>query len=441
MMKKFFRFLYLFTSIAILSNVHAQGKFPDGTAISKWFETVKSTEIGTLGKKFLITDFGVTTDSTIVQTAKIQQAIDKAYESGGGVVVVPKGIYLSGSLFFKPKTHLYLEEGAVLKGSDDIANFALAETRMEGQTVKYFLALVNADRVDGFTISGKGTLDGNGLRYWRSFWLRRQFNPQCTNMDEMRPRLLYVSNSKDVQISGIRLINSPFWTSHYYKCENLKLIGLHISAPKEPVKAPSSDAIDLDVCRNVLIKDCYLSVNDDAIALKGGKGPKSDKDPNNGANSNIIIENCFFGFCHSALTCGSESIHSYNVIFRNNTLDKARKLLQLKMRPDTPQEYENILIENVKGNVNSMLFIKPWTQFFDLKGEKGIKMSYARNIVLRNIDLDCDIVFDVLKSEQYVLSDFTFQNMHVRAAKDPVIHKEYIKNFVLNNVTVNNKKQ
>jgi len=260
-------------------------------------------------------------------------------------------------------------------------------------------------------------------------------------MDEMRPRLLYVSNSKDVQISGIRLINSPFWTSHYYKCENLKLIGLHISAPKEPVKAPSSDAIDLDVCRNVLIKDCYLSVNDDAIALKGGKGPKSDKDPNNGPNSNIIIENCFFGFCHSALTCGSESIHSYNVIFRNNTLDKARKLLQLKMRPDTPQEYENILIENIKGNVNSMVFIKPWTQFFDLKGEKDIKMSYARNIVLRNIDLDCDIVFDVLNSTQYVLSDFTFQNMHVRAAKDPVIHKEYIKNFVLNNVTVNNKKQ
>src|SRR5690606_34964683 len=101
-MKKFFRFLHLLTSIAILSSAHAQGKFPDGTAISKWFETVKSTEIGTLGKKFLITDFGVTTDSTLVQTAKIQQAIDKAYASGGGVVVVPKGIYLSGSLFFKP---------------------------------------------------------------------------------------------------------------------------------------------------------------------------------------------------------------------------------------------------------------------------------------------------------------------------------------------------
>jgi len=114
-MKKFFRFLQLLTSIAILSSAHAQDKFPNGAAISKWFETIKSTNIETLGKQFLITDFGGTKDSTIVQTAKIQQAIDQAYASGGGVVVVPKGIYLSGSLFFKPKTHLYLEEGAVLK--------------------------------------------------------------------------------------------------------------------------------------------------------------------------------------------------------------------------------------------------------------------------------------------------------------------------------------
>jgi polygalacturonase len=432
--------LLVLLAFVVFSHVNGQHKFPNGAPISDWFETVVPTAIESLGQKYSITDFDVIQDSTIIQTAKIQRAIDKAYESGGGVVVIPRGVYLSGSLFFKPKTHLHLEEGAVLKGSDDIADFALAETRMEGQTLTYFLALVNADQVDGFTISGKGTLDGNGLRYWKSFWLRRQFNPNCTNMDEMRPRLLYVSNSKDVQISGIRLVNSPFWTSHYYKCENLKLIGLHITAPKAPVKAPSSDAIDLDVCHQVLIKDCYMSVNDDAIALKGGKGPKSNLDPNNGPNYNVIIENCFFGFCHSALTCGSESVHSYNIIFRNNTLDQAQKLLQLKMRPDTPQEYENILIENIKGNVQSMLYIKPWTQFFDLKGENQIKMSYAKNMLLRNIDLDCAIVFDVLNSQQYVLSNFTFENMNIRASKDPVIHQEYIQNFTLKNVTVNHKK-
>ena len=436
--KNIFLLAVLWTALTAspLWHAQAQDRFPNGEPVSTWFKQVEPTQIATLGKSYRITDFGVSQDSTLLQTEKIQAVIDQAAQAGGGVVVVPKGTYLSGSLFFKPHTHLHLEEGAVLKGSDDVSNFKLLETRMEGQTLKYFSALVNADKVDGFTISGKGTLDGNGLRYWKSFWLRRQFNPDCTNMDEMRPRILYVSNSKDVQISGIHLRNSPFWTSHYYRCENLKLIGLHITAPKAPVKAPSSDAIDLDVCHNVLIKDCYMSVNDDAIALKGGKGPKADQDPNNGANYNIIIENCDFGFCHSTLTCGSESIHSYNIIYRNNTVKDAQRLLQLKMRPDTPQEYEHILVENVKGNVRDLLFIQPWTQFFDLKGENGIKLSYGRKVTLRNMDIDCGTLFNVENSNQYVLSDFTFDNLKIQA-KNPAIHQAYIENFSLNKVQVN----
>src|SRR5690606_8825505 len=312
--------LFLLIALALSSFAQGSGSFPDGTPISDWFAKVEPTRIENLGKTYRITDYGVVQDSTVLQTEKIQELIDKAFENGGGVIVVPKGIFLSGSLFFKAKTHLYLEEGAVLKGSDDVSNFSLVDTRMEGQSVKYFAALVNADQVDGFTVSGSGTLDGNGLRYWKAFWLRRKFNPQCTNMDEMRPRVLYVSNSKDVQISGIHLKDSPFWTSHYYKCENLRLLDLTITAPASPVKAPSSDAVDLDACKNVHIKNCYMSVNDDAIALKGGKGPRADKDPNNGANYNILIEDCTFGFCHSTLTCGSESIHSYNILYRNNKL-------------------------------------------------------------------------------------------------------------------------
>ncbi|MCH5599186.1 glycoside hydrolase family 28 protein [Niabella ginsengisoli] len=328
----------------------------------------------------------------------------------------------------------------MLKGSDDISNFEIVMTRMEGQTLKYFAALVNADKVDGFTISGKGTLNGNGLRYWKSFWLRRQFNPRCTNMDEMRPRVLYVSNSKNVQVSGIRLINSPFWTSHYYKCENLKLLNLYIYAPFAPVKAPSSDAVDLDACKNVLIKNCYMSVNDDAVALKGGKGPNADKDSVNGGNYNIIIEDNTYGFCHSALTCGSESIHNRNIIFRRSKVEDAKRLLHLKMRPDTPQLYEYILIEDITGYATNMLDINPWTQFFDLKGESGIKMSYASNITMRNLTLNCDIVFNVKKSDQYKLSAFTFDNLIIKAIKDSTVHKDYIENFVLNNVVINDKK-
>jgi len=80
-----------------------------------------------------------------------------------------------------------------------------------------------------------------------------------------------------------------------------------------------------------------MSVNDDAIALKGGKGPWADEDPNNGPNTNILIENNTIGFCHSALTCGSESIHNRNILMCNSKLEDVARLIHLKMLPDTPQ--------------------------------------------------------------------------------------------------------
>ena len=416
----------------------ANERFPDGTVIPDWFRNIEEVKIEKLGKIYKITDHGVVNDSTLLQTEQIQAVIDKAHANGGGVISIPQGVYLSGALFFRQNTHLHLEEGAVLKGSDDISNFPILPTRIEGRNIDYFAALVNADGLDGFTISGKGTINGNGLRYWKSFWLRRKFNPQCTNLDEMRPRLVFISNSRNVHLTGVRLINSPFWTTHLYKSENVRLSNLYIFAPREPVKAPSSDAVDIDVCTNVHITNCYISVNDDAIALKGGKGPHADKDPNNGPNRNVIIEDCTFGFCHGVLTCGSESIHNRNVIVRRLQVDQAARLLWLKMRPDTPQNYEYILVEDITGNANSFLYIKPWTQFFDLQGEEAIPLSYSSNVTMRNIDLQCNRFFDVTESDQYILSHFTLENLNIQATH-PEINRDFIQSFKLENVRVNGR--
>lgn len=432
-----------FACLALLTlQASAKDLFPDGTPIPDWFRQAEVAKLEDLGKIYQITDYGVINDSTIVQTQQIQAVIDKASLEGGGVIYVPRGTFLSGSLFFKPQTHLYVEADGVLKGSDDISDFAVIDTRMEGQNLKYFAALVNAIGVDGFTISGKGRINGNGLRYWKSFWLRRQVNPKCTNLEELRPRLVYIADSKNVQLSGVRLENSPFWTTHLYRCENVKLLNLHISAPHFPVKAPSSDAIDIDVCTNVLVKGCYMSVNDDAIALKGGKGPWADQDKiHNGSNRNIIIEDCIYGLCHSALTCGSESIHNHNIILRRCHLDNAKRLLWLKMRPDTPQNYEYITIENITGTVGSFLFAKPWKQFFDLKGCKDIPYSCASHVVMRNISMECEAFFDVTRADdQYKLSNFIFENLDLKVKTNPNVHIDYIDGFELKNVKLNGKK-
>src|SRR6187455_3077138 len=167
--QKFKTGLLLFMIAITLNQVTwAQEIFPDGSLIPDWFRQNKPTDINKLGKHYRITDYNVKKDSTIIQTKNIQDVIDKA-SGNGGLVIIPKGTFLCGSLFFKQGTHLHLEEGARLKGSDDISNFPLVMTRIEGQNLKYFAALVNADGLDGFTISGKGTIDGNGLRYWKAF--------------------------------------------------------------------------------------------------------------------------------------------------------------------------------------------------------------------------------------------------------------------------------
>ena len=425
-------------SFASFSQSKKSKKFPDGSVIPAWFSDSSKINLKDLGKQFVITEYGATNDSTVVQTAVIQKIIDQVYEKGGGVIVIPKGTFLIGALFFKPKTHLYISEGGTLKGSDKIADYPIMPSRMEGQNLDYFPALVNAYGVNGFTISGEGTIDGNGLNYWKAFWQRRKENPNCTNLEVSRPRLVFIWKSNDVQVQDVRLQNSGFWTSHYYQCNNIKILNVRITAPHEPVKAPSTDAIDLDVCNNVLIKGCYLAVNDDAIALKGGKGPYADTDLNNGENTNIIIEDCEFGFCHAALTCGSEAIHNKNIVMRNCHITNAMRVLWLKMRPDTPQKYEFVSVENITGYAYSLIYVKPWTQFFDLKGRKDVPLSFCDHVSLKNIKLKCDVFFDVKPGEYDKLSKFNFENLDI-TAKNADFDKTFVQGFSLRNVQVNKK--
>ena len=398
--------------------MHPVEFWPDGTHIADWFYQTGMPALADLGKPYPLDEYGVPADSQ-VHTAQIQRVIDLCAENGGGVVVVPRGVWKSGSLYFKQGVNLYIAEGGVLMGSDDIADYDLKQTRIEGQTCTYFTALINAEGVHGFTMCGPGVIDGNGLRSWRAFWLRRKWNPKCTNKDEQRPRLVYISDSTDVTIAGLTLRNSHFWTTHLYRCQRVKYLNCRITSPAAPVKAPSTDAIDVDVCSDVLVKGCYMAVNDDSVVLKGGKGPWADTAPENGPNERILVEDCTYGFCHGVLTCGSESVHNRNVLIRRNELQGVGNLLVLKMRPDTPQHYEYITIEQAKGRVGMFLNINPWMQFYDLGDRKEIPLSYADHVTFRDCEVECQKYLHVARKEdQYRLSDFAFERIRVKTV-DP----------------------
>ncbi|MBQ9224400.1 MAG: exopolygalacturonase [Prevotella sp.] len=420
-------------------------RWPDGTVMDAWFKDTTKVDMNALGRQFVITDYGVKNDSTIVQTTAIQAIIDRAAQEGGGVVVIPQGTFLTGALFFKQGTHLYVQ--GRLKGSDRIVDYPVVMTRIEGQTCKYFSALVNADGVDGLTIGGHGTIDGNGLNYWREFWLRRSWNPKCTNKDAQRPRMTYISNSKNVTIQDVRLINSPFWTNHVYKSSHVRSLDCYIYAPTEKVwdldpkrGAPSSDAIDIDVCTDILINGCYMHVNDDAVVLKGGKGTWADKDETNGPCERILVQNCRYGRVHGCLTLGSESLHDRNIILRNCSAENTDRVLWLKMRPDTPQHYEYVLVESFTGKCTRFLFIHPWTQFYEMGDRPDMPLSACNNIVMRDIRMNCNHFFDVALSDKYTLRDFTFERINVSDEKD-AFDANLIPNTIVKDVVINGVKR
>ena len=286
----------------------------------------------------------------------------------------------------------------------------------------YFPALINADRIDGLFIGGEGTIDGNGLRSWKAFFQRRSWNPDCTNKDEQRARLIYMSDCSNVIVAGLHIQNSQFWSNHLYKCNHVKYLDCTITSPHELVKAPSTDAIDIDVCSDILIKNCTMDVNDDAVALKGGKGPWADRSLENGINERVIIEDCTYIFSHGCLTCGSESVHNKNIIMRRINVQSGYNLLWLKMRPDTPQCYEDILVEDVEGKIYNFININPWTQFYDLKDRKDIPLSYAKHIVMRKCKCICDVYYNVKEDEsQYILEDISLTDNDITETGNGVI--------------------
>lgn len=409
--------------------------FPDGTEIDEWFYDTRVPSLEELGRQYVLTDHGIE-DNGRIYTAELQSLIDRAAAEGGGVIVVPRGTYMSGALYFKKGVNLYIEDGGMLKGSDDISDYPICETRIEGETCLYFPALINADNADGFTICGGGTIDGSGLRSWKGFWARREWNPDCLNKDEQRARLIYISNSSNVLIANVKLQNSQFWTTHLYKCDHVKYIGCSIFSPAYPVKAPSTDAIDIDVCTDILVKNCRMEVNDDAVVLKGGKGPWADTAPENGINERVLIEDCSYGFCHGCLTIGSESVHSKNILMRRINVNTSLNLLWLKMRPDTPQHYEYITLEDISGKMDSFIDINPWTQFYDLKDRTDRPLSYADHITIRRCRCECKLYFDVKADrDQYELSDFTLEELEIKAEVNGY-SENMIDNINIHNVVV-----
>jgi polygalacturonase len=372
-------------------------------------------------KTYLVTDFGAVGDAKTLNTAALQKALDTASANGGGIVEIPPGTFLSGSIFLTKGVELRLAAGAVLLGSTNIEDYPKRVTRIEGHFEPWRMALVNAQQLDGVRLTGAGTLNGNGLPFWQAFWKRRQENPRCTNLEVERPRLLFVDRCTNVRVEGVSLEDSGFWNFHLYRCRDVVIEGIRITLPtslKTGVRGPSTDGIDIDSSQNVTVRRCYISNHDDNIALKGSKGPHADKDADSPPVENILIEDVECGDGNGLITCGSEATTIRNVTARNCTMSGRATLLTLKLRPDTPQHYEHITLDGItlKGT-GRLLNVAPWTQFFDLQGQPPPSRR-VNNITLKNIRGEYGAFGTLRANPDDDVRDITLENIDVKLATD-----------------------
>ena len=273
-------------------------------------------------KTFLANDYGAKGDGSTLDTVSIQKTIDAAAKSGGTVTLKP-GNYLTGSLFLKSGTTLDVGEGVTLIGSQKLDDYPMLPTRIAGIEMTWPSALINVRNEHDVTITGKGTIDGDGPIWWKSYWdLRETYEPKglrwASDYDARRPRLILLQNSSGIRLGGgILLKRSGFWTVQVLYSEHVTIDGVVIRN-NEGGRGPSTDGIDIDSSRNVLVEHADIDVNDDALCLKAGRD--SDGLRVNRPTTDVVLRDSTIRRGAAAVTIGSETsggfrnIEAYNLI-------------------------------------------------------------------------------------------------------------------------------
>ncbi|CAD5257032.1 MULTISPECIES: glycoside hydrolase family 28 protein [unclassified Imperialibacter] len=309
------------------------------------FDMPKMTEPVIPNYRVSLLDFGGMPDGATLNTDAFAKAIEAIVSKGGGHLVVPRGIWLTGPITLKSNLNLHVEEGALILFSDDKTLYPIVATSFEGLDTYRCISPINALEVENISITGKGVIDGNGdawrlvkrskvsSQQWKEIvaggglvnddgdtWYPSEsfqkgveatsnFNvPDNASMDELkeykdflRPVMISIRNSRNVMLDGPTFQNSPAWNIHPLMCENLIVRNLTV---RNPWYSQNGDGIDIESCKNTWVYNNSFDVGDDAICIKSGKDVDGRK--RGIPTENLVVFNNIVYHGHGGFTVGSE---------------------------------------------------------------------------------------------------------------------------------------
>lgn len=372
-------------------------------------------------KRYIISENGAVGDGVTLNTQTIQALIDRCSVEGGGVVVVPNGTFLTGAIFLKKGVNLYIEKEGVLKGSNRQKDYPQVKTRWEGVERIWTSALVNAEGLSNIEINGEGVIDGSGPEWPK---IIRQTPQQLLQAapDSIRktprlgrPRLICFQNCSKIHIANVKLLNQAVWCLHILYCSEVRIENLNISADHTIL---SSDGIDIDSSKGVLITGCSIDVNDDCISIKSGKD--EDGIRVNRPSENIIVEKCHFGYGHGGVAIGSETSGGvHNVEIRNCTVDAGNWApIRFKTQPSRTNVVENITFRDIQMKDAKMAFElnMEWRMVPPIAPPSKV-LPVFRNIRFINITGTAVSVGNIHGLKNSPVKDVIFKNCKITAQK------------------------
>jgi polygalacturonase len=292
-----------------------------------------------------IVSFGAKGDGITLNTQSINKTIASVSQKGGGVVLIPSGLWLSGPIELKSNVNLHLKRDAILQFTDDFNQYKLVQGNWEGQPAWRNQSPISGVNLENIAITGTGIIDGNGGAWrmvkkdkltetqWKTLvasggvvradgkmWYPSEKTVKGSNTknagvieagktaadyedikDFLRPNLLVLTGCKKILLEGVTFQNSPAWNLHPLLCEDLTLRNLQV---KNPWFAQNGDGVDVESCKNVLIEGSTFDVGDDGICIKSGRDEAGRK--RGVPTENVIVRNNVVYHAHGGFVIGSE---------------------------------------------------------------------------------------------------------------------------------------